>query len=395
MCDVSDERDAARYRSSWQHFLLTGTRRTVLMLAGCQALSMTGGSIVGLTGAIVGNMLTPDKALSTLPIAVQQAGVMAATIPAALLMARIGRRPGFWLGTAIGGVGAVIATWAIFRSSFEWFCFGTFLLGANRGATQQYRFAAAEIADEAFRSKAISLVLAGGVVSAVFGAEVAKWSRDLFEPVLFAGCYALILVLFLASAVLLYFVELPRPAILVLAGGGRPLREIAMEPSFIAAAVAGMIAYGVMSLVMTATPIAMLDCGHEFAAAAFVIQWHSLGMFAPSFVTGHLITRLGLTRIMLTGAVLLLLCSLINLSGLATFNFWAANVALAGGTSVGLLTDVHGRVIHHRRRPIAGLYASGTVAAATEQGIGYQAGLSLASAMTFSYLAVRHMIDGP
>src|SRR6516225_7980779 len=190
----------------------TGTRRTVLMLAACQALSMTGGSIVGLTGAIVGNMLTPDKALSTLPIAVQQAGVMAATIPAALLMARIGRRRGFWLGTAIGGVGAVIATWAIFRSSFEWFCFGTFLLGANRGVTQQYRFAAAEIADEAFRSNAISLVLEGGVVSAVFGAEVAKWSRDLFEPVLFAGCYALILVLFLASAVLLYFVELPRPA---------------------------------------------------------------------------------------------------------------------------------------------------------------------------------------
>ena len=120
--------------------MLTGTRRTVLMLAGCQALSMTGGSIVGLTGAIVGNMLTPDKALSTLPIAVQQVGVMAATIPAALLMARIGRRLGFWLGTAIGGVGAVIATWAIFRSSFEWFCVGTFLLGANRGATQQYRF---------------------------------------------------------------------------------------------------------------------------------------------------------------------------------------------------------------------------------------------------------------
>ena len=190
--------------------MLTGTRRTVLMLAGCQALSMTGASIVGLTGAIVGNMLTPDKALSTLPIAVQQAGVMVATIPAALLMARIGRRPGFWLGTAIGGIGAVIATWAIFRSNFEWFCVGTFLLGANRGATQQYRFAAAEIADDAFRSKAISLVLAGGVVSAVFGAEVAKWSRDLFEPVLFAGCYALILVLFLASAVLLYFVELPR-----------------------------------------------------------------------------------------------------------------------------------------------------------------------------------------
>src|SRR5215213_4977284 len=125
--------------------MLTGTRRTVLMLAGCQALSMTGGSIVGLTGAIVGNMLTPDKALSTLPIAVQQAGVMVATIPTALLMARIGRRPGVWLGTAIGGVGAVIATCAIFRSSFDCLCSGTFLLEANRAATQKYRFAASEI----------------------------------------------------------------------------------------------------------------------------------------------------------------------------------------------------------------------------------------------------------
>jgi hypothetical protein len=149
--------------------------------------------------------------------------------------------------------------------------------------------------------------------------------------VLFAGCYALILVLFLASAIPLYFVELPRPAAPILAGGGRPLREIAMEPTFIAAAVAGMIAYGVMSLVMTATPVAMLNCGHEFAAAAFVIQWHLLGMFAPSFVTGHLISHLGLTRIMLTGAMLLLLCSAINLSGLTTLNFWAANVVLGVG----------------------------------------------------------------
>src|SRR5437764_2455885 len=178
------------------------------MLAGCQALSMTGGSIVGLT---VGNMLTPDKALSTLPIAIQQAGVMAATIPAALVMARIGRRPGFWLGIALGCVGAVIATAAIFRGSFALFCLGTFFLGVNRGFTQQYRFAAAEIADDAFRSKAISLVMAGGVVSAIFGAGVAIWSRDLFAPVLFAGCYAMIVALFLASAILLYFVDLPKP----------------------------------------------------------------------------------------------------------------------------------------------------------------------------------------
>lgn len=301
------------------------------MLAGCQALAMTGGSIVGTTGAIVGNMLTPDRALSTLPIAVQQAGVMAATIPAALLMARIGRRPGFWIGLGLGVAGAVIATAAIFRGSFALFCLGTFFLGVNRGFAQQYRFAAAEIADDRFRARAISLVLAGGVVSALFGPGVAIWSRDLFGPVLFAGCYAMIVALFLASAILLYFVELPKPPAPLPALGGRPLREIAVEPAFIAAAAAAMVGYGVMSLVMTATPIAMLDCGHEFAAAAFVIQWHSLGMYAPSFVTGHLISRIGLTRIMLTGTALLLLCCGINLAGLGTVNFWAANLCLGIG----------------------------------------------------------------
>jgi MFS family permease len=306
-------------------------RRTVLMLAGCQALAMTGTSIVGTTGAIVGSMLTPDKALSTLPIAVQMTGMMAATIPAALLMARIGRRRGFWTGLGLGSIGAVIATAAIYQGSFALFCLGTFFVGINNGFTQQYRFAAAEVADDAFRSKAISLVLAGGIFSAVFGPETAIWSRDLFAPVLFAGCYAMIVALCLAAAVLLYFVDLPKPAPPDLARRGRPLSEIAAQPAFVAAALAAMVGYGVMSLVMTATPIAMLDCGHEFAAAAFVIQWHSLGMYAPSFVTGHLIARFGLSRVMLTGAALLLACCVINLAGLATVYFWAANVALGVG----------------------------------------------------------------
>jgi MFS family permease len=306
-------------------------RRTVLMLAICQALSMTGASIVGTTGAIVGNMLTPDKALSTLPIAVQMTGLMTATIPAALLMARIGRRPGFWIGASLGVTGAMIATLAIFRADFVLFCVGTYFIGIHNGVVQQYRFAAAEVADDAFRSKAISLVLAGGVVSALFGPETAKWSRDLFAPALFAGCYAMIVGLCVAAAILIYFVDLPKPAPPVFGRRGRPLAGIAAQPVFIAAAAAAMVGYGVMSLVMTATPIAMLDCGHEFTAAAFVIQWHSLGMYAPSFVTGHLITRFGLIRILLTGAALLLACCLINLAGLGTINFWAANVVLGIG----------------------------------------------------------------
>jgi len=317
----------ARHR----RFVIVHTRRTVLMLALCQALAMTGGSIVATTGSIVGSMLAPDRALSTLPIAVQMTGMMLATIPAALLMARIGRRPGFWIGAGIGATGAGIAAIGVFRADFALFCAGTFLLGMYNGTAQQYRFAASEIADEAFRSKAISLVLAGGVVSAIFGPEAAKWSSELFAPVLFAGCYLVIIVLCAAAAILLCFIDLPKPLPPVLRSGGRPLAEIAAQPAFITAAIAGMVGYGVMSLVMTATPIAMLDCGLAFTDAAFVIQWHSLGMFAPSFVTGHLIVRFGVTRILLTGAALLLACGAINLGGLAVANFWAANVVLGVG----------------------------------------------------------------
>jgi MFS family permease len=311
--------------------LIVHSRRTVLMLALCQALAMTGGSIVATTASIVGSMLAPNRALSTLPIAVQMTGMMLATIPAALLMARIGRRPGFWIGAGIGATGAAIAATGVFRADFALFCAGTFLLGMYNGTAQQYRFAASEIADEAFRPKAISLVLAGGVVSAIFGPETAKWSSELFAPVLFAGCYLVIIVLCFAAAILLCFIDLPKPPPPVLRRAGRPLAEIARQPTFITAAIAGMVGYGVMSLVMTATPIAMLDCGLAFGDAAFVIQWHSLGMFAPSFVTGHLIARFGVTRILLTGAALLLLCCTINLAGLAVANFWAANVVLGVG----------------------------------------------------------------
>ena len=306
-------------------------RRIVFLLALCQALAMTGNSILGTTAAIVGNLLTADKALSTLPVALQMTGTMLATVPAALLMARIGRRGGFWTGAAIGVAGAAIATLAIFADSFTMFCAGTMLIGANTGFVQQYRFAASEAADDAFRSKAISLVLAGGVVSGLFGPETAKWSRDLFAPVMFAGCYAIIAALYLASAVLLCLVRLPKPSAPALRRGGRPLVEIATQPIFVVAAVAGMVGYGVMSALMTVTPIAMLGCGFAFVDAAFVIQWHSLGMYLPSFITGHLISRLGVTTILLVGAGLLLVCCGINLMGVAELNFWSALVLLGIG----------------------------------------------------------------
>jgi len=306
-------------------------RRTVLLLALCQSLAMTGNSILGTTAAIVGNLLVADKTLSTLPVALQMTGTMLATIPAAFLMARIGRRGGFWTGAAIGVAGAAIATLAIFADSFTIFCAGTMLIGANTGFVQQYRFAASEAAADAFRSKAISLVLAGGVVSGLFGPATAKWSRDLFAPVMFAGCYAIIAALYLASAVLLCLARLPKPAAPALRNGGRPLIEIAAQPIFVVAAIAGMVGYGVMSAIMTVTPIAMLGCGFAFVDAAFVIQWHALGMYVPSFITGHLISRFGVTTILLVGAGLLLACCGINLLGVGELNFWSALVLLGIG----------------------------------------------------------------
>jgi predicted MFS family arabinose efflux permease len=307
-------------------------RKTVLLLAGCQALAMTSMSVLATTSAIIGNMLVVNKALSTLPVALQQTGMMCATIPAALLVGRIGRRGGFWTGAALGASGAVVAGIGIWLGSFPIFCLGTFMIGSSNGFAQQYRFAAAELADEKFRARAISLVLAGGIVSGVFGPETARWSRDLFAPVVFAGCFAMIVGLQLGAAALLTLVRLPPPPPRdSLRGVGRPLGQIVRQPLFIVALLSGMIGYGVMALVMTATPIAMLGCGFAFTDAAFVIQWHILGMYAPSFVTGSLINRFGVSTILLTGAALLLACCGINLAGIAEGNFWAANALLGVG----------------------------------------------------------------
>ena len=322
-------------------------RINVGLLTLCQALGMTGNNILATTAALVGYSLLVDKSWATLPTALQMTGTMTAIVPASLLMARLGRRTGFTIGATIGGTGAAAAVLAIFMASFPLFCVGTFLLGAYNGFSAYYRFAAAEAAAPAFRGKAISLVMAGGVAAAIFGPEMAKWSRDLFDPVLYAGCYAMIVVFCLCSITLLRLVDIPRPAVHAAAANARPLRAIVGQPDFLVAASAGMIAYGMMSLVMTATPLAMLGCGLPFEDAAFVIQWHALGMYAPSFVTGHLIDRFGATRVMVSGVVLLALCAATALSGVALAQFWLALLLLGIGWnflfigSTSLLTETY------------------------------------------------------
>ncbi len=304
--------------------------RNIALLALCQALAMTGNNILSTTAALVGYSLLVDKSWSTLPTALQMTGTMLAVIPASLLMGRFGRRNGFTIGAAIGATGAAVATSAIFSASFALFCLGTMLLGSYNGFVAYYRFAAADTTSPRLRSRAISLVLAGGVVAAVFGPEAAKWSRSLFDPVLFAGCYLVIFALCATSMLMIRFIDIPR-ALPAVAGSARSLASIMRQPAFYLAAPAGMIAYGVMSLVMTATPLAMLQCQLSFESAAFVIQWHALGMYAPSFVTGHLIGRFGVLRVMFCGVVLLCLCAAIALSGIDVMQFWAALMLLGIG----------------------------------------------------------------
>ena len=343
-------------------------RRNVLILAACQALAMTGSSLMMTVSALVGQMLAIDKSLATLPLGLQFTATMLTTIPASLLMKQVGRRAGFALGALIGAFGAGVCTIAVFQNSFVGFCFGNALVGVAMGFALFYRFAAADAADERFRSRAISYVMAGGIVAAVSGPELAKWSRDLFAPAFFAGCFAVIAVLSLAAALLLQYLNMPRPTAEERRQGGRPLGEIARQPVFIVAALGGMIGYGMMSLVMTATPLAMVACAHSFGDAAFVIQWHVLGMFAPSFFTGHLIARFGVLNIMLAGVMLLVGCVVINLSGTELFQFWTALVLLGLGWnflyigSTALLTEAYRPTERAKVQALNDFLVFGTVA---------------------------------
>jgi MFS family permease len=320
-------------------------RRNVMLLAACQAMMMTGGSLLVATSALVGYRLSPDRSLATLPLALQMFASMLTSIPASLFMQRVGRRGGFLLGSGIGLAGAALAAWAIVAESFVWFCVAAVLSGVFSGFGSYYRFAAADVATSEFRSRAISWVLAGGVVAALVGPNLAKWTSNwLATP--FAGSFVALTGVMVLSLLAVMLLDIPRSAAESL-GGGRPLADIAVKPVFIVAAIGGMAGYGVMALVMSATPLAMQAHRYPFADTAFVIQWHVLGMFAPSFFTGHLIRRFGVLRVMFIGGLLSIGCVLTNLSGTTVMHYWLAltmlgtgwNFMFIGATT--LLTEVY------------------------------------------------------
>ncbi len=306
-------------------------RWNVLLLAACQALFTTSNAVVVTASALAGQQLAPGSGLATLPFSLQFVATMAVTFPASMLMKRLGRRVGFALGAGCGLTSGVLGCLAILGGRFGLFCLAGALYGGFVGFAQYYRFAAADAAAPALRPRAIAYVLAGGVVAALAGPELAKASNGLFAPVLFAGCYAAVAALALATLCVLALITIPRPGAAERAASGRPLREIARQPGFVVALMGAMVAYGAMSLIMTATPLAVVACAHGFTDAAFVIQWHILGMFAPSFVTGRLIGGFGARRIMLVGCGLMLACVATSLSGVTVAQFWAALLLLGIG----------------------------------------------------------------
>jgi predicted MFS family arabinose efflux permease len=279
--------------------------------------------------ALAGQSLAPDKALATLPLALQWTATMATTIPASLLMRRVGRRIGLSLGSLIFATGGVLGVVALKMGSFEVFSLACMCVGSGNAFAQYYRFAAADAAPDHFKSKAISLVLAGGVVASVVGPELSKATVDALLPALYAGCYATLTALALAILAVLQGVRIPRLTVEQLGDSGRPLGAIMRQPVFIVAALSGAIGYGSMTLIMTATPLAMNGCGFAFSDTATVIQGHVLAMFLPSFFTGALIQRIGVLRIITLGSLLIGGCLVANVSGVAFANF-SIGMALLG-----------------------------------------------------------------
>jgi MFS family permease len=304
-------------------------KRKVFLLFWCQALMNA--SVVGqiAMAPLIGHSLAEDKSLATLPLGLQMLATMAASIPAGIIFARLGRKAGFMLGALGTFTGSIVFGLGIWHGEFWIYCLGALPTGLGFGIAQHYRFAAAEVATPSYRPRAISLVMAGGIVSAIAGPEIVKHTRDLFEPFLFLGTYMALGVLPVLCFLLLSGATLPpappRPKVAV------PLSAIVRRPAFLVAALTGAIAYGTMNLVMTSTPIEMMLCGFSVSASATVIQFHAVAMFAPGFVTGRLIGRFGVAQVILGGTALTAGCVAVALLGESFWHFTIALVLLGVG----------------------------------------------------------------
>ncbi len=309
-------------------------RRSVALLAGAQAVLGSAPPLVFSLGGLVGyQLLGDDKSLATAPLTGFNIGMAAGAVAVAIASRFLGRKPSFMLGAILGAFGAATAAIALFHSNFWLFAIGLLLIGLCNGFTQKIRFAAADASPSFYKPKAISWILAAGIVSAVLGPQLAIWTKDLLSPVLFAGAFVAVIPLYLIALVMLAPLKLPQmsggPATSVPA---RSLGEIVVTQRFLTGMICGISSYALMTFMMTGAPLAMvIGCGFPSEMATLGIQWHVLAMFAPSFFTGMLISRFGVEKIVAAGLLILMGCAVIAHMGIELWNFWGALVLLGIG----------------------------------------------------------------
>ncbi len=310
--------------------------RNAMVLAVAQALGGANNVIIYSTASIIGAVIAPDKGLATLPITCMVLGLWLGTLPVGALARRFGRRIALLTGSGFGVVSGLISYTAVVSGHFPLLLLGTFCGGLYASSQQSYRFAATDTASESYRPKAVSWVLAGGVFAALIGPQVVIFTKDLLPPYLFAASYLGQAVLAAIAMAVLIFVKVP-PVAGLRSDSARPLLEIVRTPRFIVAVVCGVASYSMMNLVMTAAPLAMVGCGHSVTQATLGIQWHVLGMYAPSFLTGSLIARFGITRITGVGLGLIALTAVVGITGLSVAHFWTALVLLGVGWNLSFI----------------------------------------------------------
>lgn len=304
--------------------------RNLWLLAICQGLFLTNNVTFIAINGLVGFSLAPRGWMATLPVMGYVVGGALATGLVARTQQRFGRRRSFQIGIAVALVSALLCAQAALWQNFWLLCAATVVAGYYNANASLYRFAAAELAAPEWREKAVSLVMAGGLLGAVAGPNLAAATRDWFA-VPFAGAYLTLAAVALLSLAMMQFIDFPAPPARSAAKGGRTLGEIARQPMFIVAAVSGALGFGVMNLLMAATPIAMQVCSLPFENIALVLEWHVIGMFAPGFFTGHLIRRIGVLPVMGMGLALNLGCIMVALSGVDLHQFLLALFMLGVG----------------------------------------------------------------
>ncbi|PUB19332.1 MFS transporter [Yoonia sediminilitoris] len=336
-------------------------KRNVAVLVMAQAILGAQMPMIFVIGGLVGGMLASNPCLATLPISFIVFGSMTTAPWLSPLMQRNGRRFGFFIGAFGGAAGAIVSAWGLYSGSFVTLLAGSYLTGIYMSAQGFYRFAATDTASDAFRPKAISYVMAGGLLSAIIGPQLNKLVQDAYV-VPFLGSYVAVAGLNLVGMLLFLMLDLPKGSrsepVLENAPVGRTRAELLKDPRIVVAIICGMVGYSLMNLVMTSTPLAVVGCGFTASNANDIVSAHVLAMFAPSFFTGHLIARFGVERIIATGLAILAMAGGVALTGVELTNFFVALILLGLGWNfsfIGATTMLAGAHAPHERGTAQGM----------------------------------------